>query len=342
MGAMHRRRVVIRIPMRAALSLTLLLLTELLGLQQALAFEGDYIWEERFKAALVKAASGQAKDQYAVGDMYFRGRGTAVDSTKALRWFLLAAQQGHIKAAYKAGYLYLHGDNNLAAEASPKQALPWLNKAAQSGYAPAQYELGRLYFTDDIVKRDEPLALKWLGRAKAAGYAPARSVFDKMVKHLVKEQKNVSERDRATKVEAVARNLKTAAPDLPDPRSIILRSKWGSNEGPSTLLPSRLTHCRASQQGIECLSAKLDMQLASTHVVYRTRARISDISPDGQFRLAYANNVLSTDDKTADEAAAVKAGWQRTEHVLDCSLMAGRTISCAQGTSKQYRFFGHY
>ncbi|MCF6337954.1 MAG: sel1 repeat family protein [Gammaproteobacteria bacterium] len=170
-----------------------------LNMQQVMAFEGDYVWEARFETSLAKARSGhQVKDQYAVGDMYLRGRGTAKNAAKALYWFLLAAEQGHRKAAYKAGRLYLYS-NGLPPGASPKQALPWIRKAALAGYAPAQYELGRLFFSGKVIKRSEPQALKWLGRAKAANYAPARTAFDQMVKRMVKTQTAFVDQNRAVK-----------------------------------------------------------------------------------------------------------------------------------------------
>lgn len=317
---------------RFVLSLCLLLSY----LSPVLAFEGDYIWEERFKARLARAQSGLANEQYAVGDMYFRGRGTAVDPTKALNWFLLAAKQGHVKAAYRAGYLYLYNEELTHA---PKLALPLLKMAAESGYVPAQYELGKLLFSGAGGERDESQALQWLVKAKAADYAPARAAFEQTVKRLVRE-KSQSASSAASARTRGQDKAQIVTVDLPDPKGIILRSKWGSREGPSTFLPSKLTHCRESGAGIECLSSKLDMQLASTRVVYRTRAKITHINPDGQFRLAYANNVLSADTQSSSTEVAVKEGWQRNEHVLECSLVAGRTISCAQGTSKQYRFFG--
>jgi hypothetical protein len=332
------------------LSRCVLSLLFLVSTAQALAFEGDYIWEERFKTRLARAQSGQVSDQYAVANMYFRGRGIEKNASKALRWFLRAAKQGHTKAAYKVGYLYLYAAD-LAASNSPKQAFPWIQKAAQAGYPPAQYELGRLYFSGKAVERDESQALKWLGRAKSAGYAPARTAFKQTVKRLVEAQSADPKKSRdsgwqkteAEKKSVRADNQLSRAADLPDPKGIILHSKWGSSDGPSTFLPSKLTRCRESVNGIECLSSELNMQLASTNVVYRTRSRITDIGPEGQFRLAYAHNVLSTDAKTDElPTVAVKTGWQRNEHVLDCSLVAGRTISCAQGTSKQYRFFGRY
>ncbi len=158
------------------------------------AFEGDYIWDKRFKASLVKAHSGQATDQYAVGDMYFRGRGTGIDNRKALHWFLLAAKQGHRKAAYKAGYLYLQGEQ---VERSPAQAQAWFHKSAVAGYVPAQYELGRLLVSGAAGKRDHTRALKWLGKAKAANYEPAEAEFTKIVSRLVKAEQVPSSVSRA-------------------------------------------------------------------------------------------------------------------------------------------------
>ncbi len=195
MDKIHKNcRLILRVLLLPVLPLVLSL-----NMQQVMAFEGDYVWEARFETSLAKARSGhQAKDQYAVGDMYLRGRGTAKNAAKALYWFLLAAEQGHRKAAYKAGYLYLHSEG-LSPGASPKQALPWIRKAALAGYAPAQYELGRLFFSGKVVRRSEPQALKWLGRARAANYAPARKAFDQMVKRLVKTQTAFVDQNRAAK-----------------------------------------------------------------------------------------------------------------------------------------------
>jgi len=150
--------------------------------QSAVAFEGDYIWDERFKASLLKARSGQANDQYRVGDMYFRGRGTTTDHAKALHWFLLAAEQGHRKAAYKTGYLYLYGEG---LEHAPKHALNWFRRSAVAGHAPAQYELGKLFLSGAAGQRDNARALKWLGKAKAANYEPAEAEFTQTVSRLL-------------------------------------------------------------------------------------------------------------------------------------------------------------
>ena len=301
---------------------------------QVSAFEGDYIWEERFKRQWAKAQAGQAKDQYLVANMYLRGTGTEKDVDQALYWYLQAAKQGHTRAAYKAGYLYLHKADQLSS-ASPEQALPWIQKAAQAGYSQAQYDLGQMYSSGQGVEQDGAQALKWLGRAKKAGYTPAQTAFDRTVKHVLAGTTISSDK----KQQKSSVELVQAAVDQSDTKGIILRSQWRSQDGPSTFLPSKLTNCRENRRGIECLSSELNMQLSSARVVYRTRAVISDINADGEFKLAYEHDVLSTENQTAS-SAPLKTGLQSNEHVLDCSLLAGRTISCGQGTQKQYRFTG--
>jgi TPR repeat protein len=153
--------------------------------QLVIAFEGDYIWDERFKASLARAESGQAKNQYVVGDMYLKGRGTVIDAKQALNWFLRAAKQGHRRAAYKVAYLYLYDDDII--ERSPQRALRWLQQAAEAGFVPAKFELGKLYASGAAGRRDTALALKWLGEAKLAGYEPAREEFARLVRRMVKD-----------------------------------------------------------------------------------------------------------------------------------------------------------
>lgn len=166
-----------------AVKTTLLLLT---FAQAGFAFEGDYVWDARFQAALTKAAVGEAKDQYELGEMYLNGRGTPRDPSEALVWLLKAAKQGHIKAAYSAGHLYLLGQGT---ERSLPDALNWLQRAAEAGYAPAQYELGQFYATGDTDSRKNSLALIWLGKAKKSGYGPAAAAFADLIRRMVKAQK---------------------------------------------------------------------------------------------------------------------------------------------------------
>lgn len=168
---------------------TTLLMLWLVFAQTAFAFDGDYVWNQRFKELLSKVSLGEATDEYTLGEMYLNGRGTETDPAEALAWFLKAANQGHIKAAYKVGHLYLLGQGT---ERSLSDALTWLQRAAEAGYAPAQYELGQFYASNDAQGRESSLALMWLGRAKKNGYRPAAAAFAELVRRMVDAQKSAA------------------------------------------------------------------------------------------------------------------------------------------------------
>ena len=196
MGEKVGRRNVLR------LCIVILWLGTVLIAPPLMAYEGDYIWEDRFKAQVDKAKSGSAEAEYSLAEMYLGGRGTAVNEKDAQAWFLKAAKQGHIKAAYRVGYLYLHARTFTQ---SAKDALPWLIKASNAGFPAAQYELGLLYATGRGVKQDRPAALALLAKAKLHGYAPAREAFDHLVKGLIKHN-SLSEPPTEVKPSPVGNN----------------------------------------------------------------------------------------------------------------------------------------
>lgn len=156
------------------------------------AFEGDYIWDERFKTGLKMAAEGAPRDQYALGEMYLKGRGTAKDPAAALAWFLKAAKQGHTRAAYKAGSLLMEGGKGI--EAAPKEGFRLLTYSAESGYIPAQYELGMAYANGKMGRHNMSQALQWLGKAKLNGYPEADEAVEEVIRRLVQAQEGRASR----------------------------------------------------------------------------------------------------------------------------------------------------
>ena len=67
----------------------------ILALITPLAFAaGDYVWEAKFAKELPKAEQGIVKSQYAIGEMYEKGKGTEPDTTKAFKWYVKAAGKG--------------------------------------------------------------------------------------------------------------------------------------------------------------------------------------------------------------------------------------------------------
>ena len=57
----------------------------------------------------IAAEAGDALSQYAVGAMYYQGRGVAVDYEQARPWIEKAAAQDHPKAARVLGVMYANG-----------------------------------------------------------------------------------------------------------------------------------------------------------------------------------------------------------------------------------------
>lgn len=58
---------------------------------------------------LEKAKQGKADDLFAMGLMYMPGGDASVNYKEALKWFDLAAKQGHAGAEFNLGLLYRNG-----------------------------------------------------------------------------------------------------------------------------------------------------------------------------------------------------------------------------------------
>ncbi len=137
----------------------------------------DYMLEQLLEQRLGLARRGDAEAQYAVGDMYFKGRGAYVDLAKAETWFRRAAAQGHRKAEFKLGYMYLKG---VGLEPDSKQAFRWISSSAEKGYSPAQFYLGQMYALGTGVPRSRTYALRWLRASVEEGYRPPKAELGKI------------------------------------------------------------------------------------------------------------------------------------------------------------------
>ena len=82
-------------------------------------------------------AVGQAPDfdfaggQYSLGVMYANGEGVPEDDAEAVRWYRMAADQGHAKAQYNLGLMYYEGKG---VPVNYVTAYAWWNIAAASGH----------------------------------------------------------------------------------------------------------------------------------------------------------------------------------------------------------------
>ncbi len=162
----------------------------------------------------VAAERGDVEAQFAVGMAHMTGKGLAKDDAKAVRWFRLAAKQGHLHAQFFLGRAYEKGIGGLAPDEA--QAVSWFAKAAAQGqpgalatlgalhyegrgvkqdYAEAErlwrlaaeqgepsslFNLGRLYFEGRGVPKNDNEALKWISAAAGRGHPGAPATLKEM------------------------------------------------------------------------------------------------------------------------------------------------------------------
>jgi TPR repeat protein len=87
------------------------------------------------------AEQGDAKAQFNLGLMYYKGEGVRQDKFEAARFFRKAAEQGNAEAQANLGILYYNGDG---VQQDKVEAARWLRKAAEQGDAEAQSTLRQL------------------------------------------------------------------------------------------------------------------------------------------------------------------------------------------------------
>ena len=101
---------------------------------------GDYA-TARHEWGLI-AETGDARAQYNLGLMSYKGQGVIQNFRKALRWFTRAAEQGDARAQYNLGVMYEHG---VGTPLDREVATQWYQLAAKQGHAGAEKQLGPMF-----------------------------------------------------------------------------------------------------------------------------------------------------------------------------------------------------
>ena len=157
---------------------------------------------------MLKAKSGEAEAQNALGEAYYDGKGVTENLTEAVKWFTKAAEQENAKAQYNLGICYYYGYGvyqnygeaekwyTKAAEQgyaeaqtslgyyyeenhNPKKAVEWYTKAAEQGLPIAQCNLGVCYKYGNGVEKNLEETIKWYTKAANQGYAQAQYYLGK-------------------------------------------------------------------------------------------------------------------------------------------------------------------
>jgi hypothetical protein len=140
----------------------------------------------------------------------------------------------------------------------------------------------------------------------------------------------------------------------PTTATMLLNGTWNSlAKTPSEYLPSKITSCqKTSESTIECLSSEVQRKIGATEIVYHTKAIVYAMKKDGNFKIAYRNNVTKVNADAAkpqvedsaepgntqsegNGSATIELGWQETEHRLDCKIDSNETINCVKNKTQK-------
>ena len=111
-----------------------------------------------------RAEQGDADAQADLGFRYSQGCGVREDDVEAVRWYRLAADQGHAGAMNSLGYLYGAPDVFAGGERVPQdyaEAVRWYRLAAEQGGADGMFSLGVMYLDGTGVPQDDVQAHMW-------------------------------------------------------------------------------------------------------------------------------------------------------------------------------------
>lgn len=102
------------------------------------------------------ASQGNPVAMNALGLIYTKGTGVAVNEPEGIKWLEQAAHAGYVKAWYNLGILCHEG---VSTPTDPVKAIQYFEKAATAGYSPAYTAWGRMYMRGNEVSQDYPLAM---------------------------------------------------------------------------------------------------------------------------------------------------------------------------------------
>lgn len=306
-----------------------------------------FTWFER------AAAQGHTKAQFKVAFMYYKGQGVGADVRKAFNLMEKPANDGNVRAQFYLGQMYANGEG---VKQDLDEAFTWYSRSSLGGFKPADEALGDLKKVMAERARKEKEAedvAKVIVTPPKAKSAPAKNVAKAETPSapaatLSPPSSPKSESTSTNSPSAVAstsEGLQPAVVTQPTTSNVLLGGTWNSMAKlPAEFLPSKITSChKTSDAVIECLSDELQRNIAGTEIVYQTKAIVYGMKKDGEFKIAYRNNVMkilngkegNEDASGAGDASGIKLGWQETEHRLECKIEAEQSINCVKNKTQK-------
>lgn len=130
---------------------------------------------EAVKWMLLAAEGGELRAQCTLAFFYSCGIGGKIDRQQAVRWYRLAAEQGFAEAQHSLGMCYhVDDDDEEEYELDFVEAVKWYQLAADQGYVYAQRRLGLCYWFGLGVTKDVCEGARWYRLAADQGDGEAQ------------------------------------------------------------------------------------------------------------------------------------------------------------------------
>lgn len=123
------------------------------------------------------ALAGDSDAQFLLGLLYDEGQLGNADANEAVRWYTLAAEQGHAAAQCNLGLCLYEGRGTLR---SHEQAAAWFERSASQGFAKAQNNLAVMHLLGQAPGANPERARALLVEAAAAGDSKALALLPKL------------------------------------------------------------------------------------------------------------------------------------------------------------------
>ena len=216
-------------------------------------------YENAIKYYLIAAKDGNVKAELRLGWLYFIKREGVIQDFKASTfWFHHAAEHGNAEAQDSLGDAYYNGTG---INQDYSKALMWYQKSANQGNYSAEYSLGYMYLYAVGTDKDINKAFHWISASAKGGNIYGKVVLGYIYSNSEGSLKNMKE---AIKIlNSVAEDPIWGKLDLPD--------------GPSNLARNQLATIYESGDGVEKNFKKGSeyLQVASAHGSVDAKSRLA-------------------------------------------------------------------
>lgn len=132
-----------------------------------LLFPALAIAQPDFEETKALAEAGVDYAQHNLGFMYATGDGVPKNMQEAIKWYLLAADQGQPDSQNNLGKIYYNGEG---VRQSYEESYSWYMNAALQGISESQYFIGNMHNQGHGVKQDYRVAHSWFELAAKQGH----------------------------------------------------------------------------------------------------------------------------------------------------------------------------